>query len=86
MDPQYHPKIIGRKGERVKKIREEHDVIIQFPRENESEQNITIIGYEKAAEAAKETILNIVREYVSNTNSCLSTRVLWIIWNPVEVS
>lgn len=66
MDSQYHSKIIGRKGERVKKIREDHDVIIMFPRENEPEQNIiTITGYEKNAEAAKETILNIVREYVS---------------------
>lgn len=67
VDSQYHPKIIGRKGERVKKIREEHDVIIQFPRENDAEQNsITITGYEKNAEAAKDTILNIVREYVRN--------------------
>lgn len=68
VDSQYHPKIIGRKGERVKKIREEHDVIIQFPRENDAEQNsITITGYEKNAEAAKETILNIVREYEEMT-------------------
>ncbi|XP_061189597.1 vigilin-like [Saccostrea echinata] len=64
VDSQYHSKIIGRRGDRVKKIREDHDVIIQFPREQDEDQNsITITGYEKDVEAAKETILNIVREY-----------------------
>lgn len=67
VDFQYYLKIIGRKGERVKKIREEYDVIIQFFRENDVEQNsIIIIGYEKNVEVVKDIIFNIVCEYVRN--------------------
>lgn len=64
----YHPKIIGRKGQVIQKIRTEHAVQIQFPPVNggESEPDrITLTGYEHNCEAAKEAILKIVKELVS---------------------
>lgn len=67
VDPQYHSKIIGRRGVVVNKIRDQFDVNIQFPgRDDPPDSNtITITGYEDKANAAKEEILKIVREYVS---------------------
>ena len=66
VDPNLHPKIIGRKGAVISKIRIEHKVNIQFPeRDSENQSTITITGYEKSANEAKEDILRIVREYVS---------------------
>ncbi|XP_071999312.1 vigilin [Engystomops pustulosus] len=61
VDPKYHPKIIGRKGAVISQIRSEHDVNIQFPdKSDENQDQITITGYEKNTEAAKEAILQIV--------------------------
>ena len=66
VDPKYHPKIIGRKGAIITRIRTNHDVIIQFPSQNAPSQDvITITGFEENAEAAKEEILAIVQELVS---------------------
>ncbi|GFT30691.1 vigilin [Nephila pilipes] len=63
VDPQYHPKIIGRSGNVISKIRKDHNVQINFPeREGANERVITITGYEKDAEAAKEAILKLVQE------------------------
>ncbi|GFR28209.1 vigilin [Trichonephila clavata] len=63
VDPQYHPKIIGRSGAVITKIRKDHNVQINFPeREGANERVITITGYEKDAEAAKEAILKLVQE------------------------
>ena len=68
MDPKYHPKIIGKRGLVISKIRTEHDVNIQFPnRGSEREDIITISGYEAAANAAKDDILKIVTDLVGNT-------------------
>ncbi|KAM4041294.1 vigilin [Anomaloglossus baeobatrachus] len=61
VDPKYHPKIIGRKGAVISQIRTEHDVNIQFPDKNDENQDqITITGYEKNTESAKEAIMQIV--------------------------
>ncbi|XP_019637669.1 PREDICTED: vigilin-like [Branchiostoma belcheri] len=64
VDPKYHPKIIGRKGAVISKIRQDHDVNIQFPDKGkeEEENKIVVTGYEKNAEAAKVDILKIVSE------------------------
>nr|XP_058155674.1 vigilin isoform X3 [Dasypus novemcinctus] len=65
VDPKYHPKIIGRKGAVITQIRLEHDVNIQFPDKddgNQPQDQITITGYEKNTEAAREAILKIVGE------------------------
>lgn len=63
VDPTYLPKIIGRKGAVINKIRNDHKVQIQFPERGESNDNIiTITGYERDAEAARDDILKIVHE------------------------
>uniref|UniRef100_A0A8C9QRC4 Vigilin n=1 Tax=Spermophilus dauricus TaxID=99837 RepID=A0A8C9QRC4_SPEDA len=65
VDPKYHPKIIGRKGAVITQIRLEHDVNIQFPDKDDGSQpqdQITITGYEKNTEAARNAILRIVGE------------------------
>ncbi|KAM5228548.1 vigilin isoform 2-T2 [Ctenodactylus gundi] len=65
VDPKYHPKIIGRKGAVITQIRLEHDVNIQFPDKddgNQPQDQITITGYEKNTEAARDAILKIVGE------------------------
>ncbi|KAG0729485.1 Vigilin [Chionoecetes opilio] len=63
VDPQYHPKIIGKRGAVITKIREKHDVNIQFPpRGSEEESVITISGYERNVEEAKAAILAITGE------------------------
>ena len=66
VDPRHHPKIIGRRGAVVSKIRDEYDVNIQFPdKGTENVDEITIIGYEDKAKAAQEEIQRIVTELVS---------------------
>ncbi|XP_009995027.1 PREDICTED: vigilin isoform X2 [Chaetura pelagica] len=65
VDPKYHPKIIGRKGAVITQIRTEHEVNIQFPDkddESQAQDHITITGYEKNAEAARDAIMKIVGE------------------------
>lgn len=63
VDPTYHPKIIGRRGAVISKIRDAHEVNIQFPEKNSETQDlITITGYESNAEAAKIDILKIVQD------------------------
>lgn len=66
VDPKYHPKIIGRKGAVITKIRQDNDVGIQFPERGDAAENIIIVkGYEKNAEAARDAILDIVSKLVS---------------------
>jgi len=57
---EYHPKIIGRRGAVVSKIRDEFGVNIQFPqKEDEDPTLITITGYEGKCEEARDAILQI---------------------------
>ena len=66
MDPKYHPKIIGRKGAVITKIRRQHNVNIQFPNKGAAEQDLIVItGYHDKAKQAEEDIMQIVRELVS---------------------
>jgi len=63
VDPQYHPKIIGRKGAVITKIRMDNDVQIQFPDQGGENQDVIIItGYEQNTTRAREDILKIVHE------------------------
>lgn len=62
VDPRHHSKIIGRKGATISKIRQDHDVQIQFPTRGEPCESITITGYENNCEAARKAILKIVQE------------------------
>lgn len=70
VDPAHHPKIIGKGGKIVSKIRKQFEVQIQFPPEKKDEVSdiISIIGYEKNAEAAKAAILDIVRKLENSTS------------------
>lgn len=64
--PQYHPKIIGKRGAVINQIRNKYDVNIQVPEskgQGEVSDIITVTGYEKNANEAKEAILNIVKEF-----------------------
>lgn len=63
MDTKYHPKIIGRRGAVISKIRDEFDVNVQFP--DKGQDTIKISGYEEKANQAKEAILKIVEDLVS---------------------
>lgn len=69
VNPDYHPKIIGKKGAVVTNIRMNHDVQINFPKKGDPEDNIiTITGYEENTYRAKEEIMKLVNEWVSYTS------------------
>jgi transcription antitermination factor NusA-like protein len=64
---EYHPKLIGRKGAVISKLREQHGVNIQVPpsnstTEDEKSNQIKIIGYEQNCMEAKDAILGIIGE------------------------
>lgn len=66
VEPDYHPKIIGRRGAVINKIRATHGVQISFPRKEdagEDQSTIRIQGYEDAAKAARDEILKIVGDF-----------------------
>lgn len=63
VDPKYHPKIIGRRGATITKIRQQFDVQIQFPdKSGDKSDVITITGLEASANAARDEILKMVFE------------------------
>lgn len=60
VQPEYHPKIIGKKGSVVSKIRDKFGVNIQFSDKNAEDPSvITITGYEQSCEDAKQAIMEI---------------------------
>ena len=66
VNPEYHPKIIGRRGAVITELRQKYDVNIQLPkRDDRDDSTITITGYEQKANEARAAILKIVNEYVS---------------------
>lgn len=63
VNPEFHPKIIGRRGAVITKIRSDHDVQINFPKKGDPEEHIiTITGYEENTHRAKDDIMKIVNE------------------------
>ncbi|XP_018320346.1 vigilin [Agrilus planipennis] len=63
VNPEYHPKIIGRGGAIIKKIRNDNDVQIIFPKKGDPEEHvITIVGYEENTKRASNDIMKIVNE------------------------
>lgn len=62
VETKYHPKIIGKRGAVISKIRDEFDVNVQFP--ERGQDMIKITGYEDKAKEAKEAILKIVTDLV----------------------
>jgi len=64
---EHHPKLIGRKGAVISKLRETHGVNIQVPgaevdEEDPKKNQIKIIGYEQNCMEAKDAILGIIGE------------------------
>jgi len=65
VDPKFHPKIIGRRGTVVSKIRQDHDVQITMPDKDSERPDVVIItGLEQSATAARDDILRIVHDFV----------------------
>jgi polyribonucleotide nucleotidyltransferase len=60
-----HPKIIGKGGAQIKKIREETDTKIEFPRENSDSDVITITGRKENVEKARIMIEAIEKETIN---------------------
>ena len=66
VNPEYHPKIIGKRGAVITELRLKHDVQIQLPKKESADAStITIAGYEENAKAARDAILKIVNQFVS---------------------
>jgi len=64
--PEYHPKIIGRKGAVITGLRDKYKVNIQLPKKDgEAMEEITITGLEESANQARDEILKIVGQYES---------------------
>lgn len=62
-----HSRLIGAKGRNIRKIMDEFKVDIKFPRKIDADPNIvTIVGAEENVADAKERLLNLAEEYVSN--------------------
>lgn len=65
VDPEFHPKIIGKKGAVISEIRSTYGVQITLPKRGDPEEHIiTIQGYEEKAIAARDHILGIVNKLV----------------------
>jgi len=67
VNSEYHPKLIGRKGAVIQKLREQHNVNIQVPpsstaADEERSNQIRLIGYEQNCMQAKEAIDTIIRD------------------------
>jgi len=73
VNPEYHPKIIGRGGKVISDLRDKYGVNIQLPkRESENAEVITITGYEKDACEARDAILKIVGQFESQVQEEVS--------------
>ena len=69
VDPKFHPKIIGRRGTVVSKIRQDHEVQITMPdKDSERPDVVVITGLEQNAVAARDDILRIVHDFVSGSD------------------
>ncbi|XP_061400572.1 vigilin [Musca vetustissima] len=63
VDPEYHSKLIGKRGAVINKLRADHKVNISLPKRGDPNQStITITGYQANAEAARDAIMEIVGE------------------------
>ena len=59
---------LGRGGAVINEIRKKHDVMIQLPKKDGSDEEddiITITGFEDKVHAARDEILGIVNQFVS---------------------
>jgi len=66
VNPEYHPKIIGRRGAVITDLRKRYNVSIQLPKkEHANDSTITITGLEDKAKQARDEINKIVNDIES---------------------
>jgi len=69
VDPQFHPKLIGKKGATISKIRDKYGVNVSIPRQDDPDPTlITITGYEDKCLEAREAIYNIAGDLASQVS------------------
>ena len=67
IDARVHSRLIGARGRNIRKIMEQFCVDIKFPRSTDLDPNIvTLIGAEENVLDAREHLLNLEEEYVSD--------------------
>lgn len=63
VEAKHHSKIIGRGGQAVQQLRQEHGVQFTFPKRGDDESEMIVIqGYEENCERARDDVLRIVKE------------------------
>lgn len=76
IDSRVHSRLIGFKGRNIRKIMEDFNVDIKFPRNDDSDPNLVIIsGQEENVIDAKDHLLNLAEEYVSKLFSMYLTKI-----------
>ncbi len=66
IDRRVHSRMIGQRGRHVKKIMEDFDVEIRFPRESDPDPNIVVIsGEEENVLECKDRLIYLEEEFVS---------------------
>jgi len=83
VDPQFHPKLIGKKGATISKIRDRYGVNISIPHKDDEDPTlITITGYEDKCHEARQAIYDIAGDLATqvtiNTEvkSCFHARLI----------
>lgn len=65
VDPKYHSKLIGRRGEQINAWRARYDVQYNFPGKDEPDSDLIVLqGYEENCASARDEIDRIVKELV----------------------
>lgn len=68
VDRRVHSRLIGSRGRNIKKIMDQFKVEIRFPRETDEDPNlVTITGSDDNVQDAKDYLLNLEEEYVSDS-------------------
>ena len=67
--PKYHPKIIGRRGLVVQKLRQKYSIQItvppsDVPEDSEDASKIILTGHEEDCERARDEIMGMINELV----------------------
>lgn len=66
IEPEFHPMIIGKKGDTVRNLRNKYGVQVNLPRKGEgnNEDIVTVVGYQENAEKARDEIQEMVDKLV----------------------
>lgn len=66
VDSRVHSRLIGTRGRTIRKIMDQFNVEIKFPRPQDSQPDLVVItGAEADCEEARDHLLNLEEEYVS---------------------